>query len=93
MSYQRMARKRLCLGKPRTINLIRCLKIILVFIIFFSYQVQLPPYVTCTQCVIQWSYYTGNQWGACNNGTEAQGCGRSETFRNCADVAIHTSTG
>ncbi|EFA12117.2 hypothetical protein TcasGA2_TC002263 [Tribolium castaneum] len=59
----------------------------------FRYKVQLPPYVTCTQCVLQWSYYTGNQWGTCPNGTEAQGCGKSETFRNCADVAIHTSAG
>lgn len=59
----------------------------------FRYKVQLPAYVTCTQCVIQWSYYTGNQWGMCPNGTQAQGCGKSETFRNCADVAIHTSAG
>ncbi|CAH2008268.1 unnamed protein product [Acanthoscelides obtectus] len=59
----------------------------------FRYQVQLPPYVTCTQCVLQWTYFTGNQWGMCPNGTQAQGCGKSETFRNCADVAIHTSTG
>lgn len=32
-------------------------------------------------------------WGICPNGTEAVGCGRSETFRNCADVSIITSTG
>jgi hypothetical protein len=25
----------------------------------FRYNVRLPPYVTCTQCVIQWTYYTG----------------------------------
>lgn len=25
----------------------------------FRYKVRLPPYVTCTQCVIQWTYYTG----------------------------------
>ncbi|XP_056635412.1 uncharacterized protein LOC130444348 [Diorhabda sublineata] len=59
----------------------------------FRYQVRLPPYITCTQCVLQWTYYTGNQWGMCPNGTQAQGCGKSETFRNCADVAIHSSTG
>lgn len=53
----------------------------------------MPAYLTCTQCVLQWSYYTGNQWGICDNGTQAQGCGKSETFRNCADIAIHTSTG
>lgn len=25
----------------------------------FRYKITLPPYVTCTQCVIQWNYYTG----------------------------------
>ncbi|XP_049867524.1 uncharacterized protein LOC126367815 isoform X1 [Pectinophora gossypiella] len=59
----------------------------------FRYRVRLPPYVTCTQCVLQWTYYTGNMWGICANGTEAVGCGRSETFRNCADVSVVTSTG
>ncbi|XP_044734433.1 uncharacterized protein LOC123296832 [Chrysoperla carnea] len=59
----------------------------------FRYKVRLPPYVTCSQCVLQWTYYTGNQWGMCSNGTEAVGCGRAETFRNCADITIVTSTG
>ncbi|KAK2587999.1 hypothetical protein KPH14_004075 [Odynerus spinipes] len=59
----------------------------------FRYRVRLPPYVTCTQCVIQWTYYTGNMWGTCENGTEAVGCGMPETFRNCADVSIVTSAG
>ncbi|XP_043258560.1 uncharacterized protein LOC122400890 [Colletes gigas] len=58
----------------------------------FRYSVTLPSYVTCSQCVIQWNYYTGNMWGICENGTEASGCGRPETFRNCADVSIVTST-
>lgn len=40
------------------------------------YNVQLPPYVTCTQCVIQWTYYTANMWGKCDNGTESVGCGK-----------------
>ena len=31
-------------------------------------------------------------WGTCTNGTEGLGCGRPETFRNCADVTIVTST-
>lgn len=35
----------------------------------------------------------GNMWGTCENGTEAVGCGKPETFRNCADVRIVTSTG
>lgn len=24
-----------------------------------QYAVTLPPYVTCSQCVVQWNYYTG----------------------------------
>lgn len=31
-------------------------------------------------------------WGKCDNGTEGLGCGLPETFRNCADVQIVTST-
>lgn len=31
-------------------------------------------------------------WGRCANGSEALGCGDPETFRNCADIAITTST-
>lgn len=38
----------------------------------FIYKVKLPTGVTCSQCVIQWTYYTGNMWGTCRNGTE--GC-------------------
>lgn len=26
----------------------------------FYYRVRLPPYLTCSQCVLQWTYYTGN---------------------------------
>lgn len=25
----------------------------------FRYMVTLPPYLTCSQCVVQWNYYTG----------------------------------
>lgn len=32
-------------------------------------------------------------WGICPNGTEAVGCGKAETFRNCADISIVTNTG
>lgn len=42
----------------------------------FKYRVELPAYVTCTQCVLQWTYYTGNMWGLCPNGTESLACGR-----------------
>jgi hypothetical protein len=59
----------------------------------FIYNVKLPKGVTCSQCVIQWTYYTGNMWGLCSNGTEAVGCGKAETFRNCADISIYSNTG
>lgn len=57
------------------------------------YKLRLPAYVTCTQCVLQWTYSTGNMWGRCDNGTEAVGCGNPETFRNCADITIVSNTG
>merc|ERR1712012_460581 len=59
----------------------------------FQYQVNLPYGLTCSQCVIQWTYYTGNTWGVCKNGTEGMGCGDQETFRNCADVQINSVVG
>ncbi|KAK7871591.1 hypothetical protein R5R35_001785 [Gryllus longicercus] len=59
---------------------------------YLPYRVRLPPYLTCTQCVIQWTYYTGNMWGICPNGTGANGCGTPEWFRNCADVSVVTTT-
>merc|ERR1711872_1101739 len=59
----------------------------------FNYQVVLPYGLTCSQCVIQWTYYTGNTWGVCANGTEGMGCGYQETFRNCADVQINSIIG
>ncbi|XP_046630908.1 uncharacterized protein LOC124310859 [Daphnia pulicaria] len=59
----------------------------------FKYRVKLPDGVTCTRCVIQWIYFTGNTWDLCENGVGAVGCGNQETFKNCADVAIITNTG
>ncbi len=44
--------------------------------------------VNCEHCVIQWRYYTGNQWGTCPDGSGAIGCGDQAEFRNCADVTI-----
>ncbi|XP_037094711.1 uncharacterized protein LOC119114809 [Pollicipes pollicipes] len=59
----------------------------------FRWKVELPPYLTCTQCVMQWTYYAGNTWGTCSDGTLAVGCGPQETFINCADIAIISNTG
>ena len=35
-------------------------------------EVNLPYGLTCSQCVVQWTYYTGNTWGICANGTEGE---------------------
>ncbi|ETN67840.1 hypothetical protein AND_000331 [Anopheles darlingi] len=59
----------------------------------FRYRVQLPNQVTCASCTMLWIYLTGNMWGKCSNGTEGVGCGRPETFRNCADISIVSNTG
>lgn len=45
----------------------------------------------CANCVLQWRYIAGNNWGMCENGTGAVGCGPQEEFRACSDVAIGTS--
>ena len=37
----------------------------------------------CEQCVLQWTYRNGRDWGTCNGE-----CGEVETFRGCADIAI-----
>ena len=56
-------------------------------------KVKLPFGLSCSQCIMQWSYYTGNTWGVCSNGTEGMGCGAQEMFRNCADVQINSVVG
>lgn len=42
----------------------------------------------CGNCVIQWRYIAGNNWGMCDNGTGAVGCGPQEEFRACSDISI-----
>ncbi|KOB70244.1 Chitin binding domain 3 protein [Operophtera brumata] len=49
---------------------------------------RLPEGLTCENCVLQWRYTCGNNWGDCNNGTQALGCGNQETFGACSDIAI-----
>ncbi|XP_011143909.1 uncharacterized protein LOC105185819 [Harpegnathos saltator] len=56
--------------------------------IFESYY-KLPEGLTCAQCVFQWRYVAGNNWGDCGNGTGAVGCGPQEEFRACADITIN----
>ncbi|XP_046551505.1 mucin-5AC-like [Haliotis rubra] len=53
----------------------------------YTMTVVLPENVTCSQCVLQWKYNTGNSWG-CEGPTCCVGCGPQEQFYGCADVAI-----
>lgn len=57
--------------------------------VIFRSNYKLPEGLTCTQCVLQWRYVAGNNWGNCPNGTGMVGCGPQEQFRGCADVAIN----
>lgn len=50
--------------------------------------VQLPNNITCENCVFQWWWRAGNNWGTCADGTNGEGCGDQESFVNCADIAI-----
>ncbi|XP_068152539.1 uncharacterized protein [Drosophila tropicalis] len=53
--------------------------------------VDLPSGVQCEHCVMRWTYTAGNNWGVCEDGTGAMGCGAQETFVNCADISILSS--
>ena len=49
--------------------------------IYFKYIYLLKLiYLTPIQCVLQWRYVAGNNWGKCPNGTEKVGCGPQEHF-------------
>ncbi|XP_045112765.1 uncharacterized protein LOC123505481, partial [Portunus trituberculatus] len=50
------------------------------------------PVTSAIVVCFQWRYVSGNNWGVCEDGTGAIGCGPQEEFRACADVAI-TRTG
>lgn len=55
----------------------------------FTLPLRLPQNLTCTRCVLQWTYTTGNTWGSCAEGVSATGCGPQETFRGCSDIMIY----
>ncbi|KAK4323853.1 hypothetical protein Pmani_005492 [Petrolisthes manimaculis] len=59
----------------------------------FYAKYRLPRDVTCQQCVLQWRYVAGNNWGKCENGTGMVGCGPQEQFRSCADITITEEDG
>lgn len=55
---------------------------------WYNTTLLLPADVSCSHCVLQWTYTTGNSWGLCENGMGALGCGRQENFRTCSDILI-----
>ena len=60
----------------------------------FTLKLRLPPDLRCSQCILQWTYTAGNNWGSCRQeaGGEVMaaslGCGPQETFRACSDITI-----
>merc|ERR1711892_1346899 len=55
----------------------------------FTLKLRLPSDVWCDQCILQWTYTAGNNWGSCqDDGGSGLGCGPQENFRACADIAI-----
>ncbi|CAL1534238.1 unnamed protein product [Lymnaea stagnalis] len=57
--------------------------------IIHNMTLRLPYNVSCSHCVLQWKYNTGNSWG-CEEDTSkcCLGCGPQEQYFGCADVAI-----
>ncbi|XP_063708828.1 uncharacterized protein LOC134837387 [Culicoides brevitarsis] len=54
-----------------------------------DYEVQLKlPDIECEHCVLRWTYVAGNNWGQCEDGSHALGCGPQEHFRTCSDISI-----
>ncbi|OWF42440.1 uncharacterized protein LOC110461062 [Mizuhopecten yessoensis] len=51
-------------------------------------KAKLPEGLTCSQCVLQWRYKTGNSYGYAPNGTYCIGCGLQEMFYGCSDISI-----
>ena len=47
----------------------------------FTLKLRLPPDTWCDQCILQWTYTAGNNWGNCDEkdreggGASALGCG------------------
>ncbi|XP_056017727.1 uncharacterized protein LOC125679999 [Ostrea edulis] len=54
----------------------------------YSLKLKLPTGLTCSQCVLQWKYNTGNSYGMSSDGRTCKGCGKQEQFYGCADIAI-----
>jgi hypothetical protein len=58
----------------------------------YEIKAKLPADLQCSQCVLQWKYVAGNNWGICPDGSGQVGCGPQEEFRACSDVTIGKGT-
>lgn len=47
-----------------------------------------PEDLSCNHCILRWNYQAGNNWGFCEDGSGATGCGPQENFKGCADISI-----
>lgn len=54
----------------------------------YTLSVDLPYNRTCENCILRWHWRSANNWGICDDGSEAVGCGYQEIYRNCADISI-----
>ena len=55
----------------------------------YTFQLKLPKDLTCQQCILRWTYRTGNHWGYENgNPKGCLGCGPQEFFKACSDIRI-----
>jgi len=54
----------------------------------YQLKLKLPDGLTCEQCILQWTYVTGNNWGVGEDGKGCTGCGPQENFRACSDIRI-----
>lgn len=55
---------------------------------FYTMSVDLPVNKTCEHCILRWHWRSANNWGVCEDGSEAIGCGYQEVYRNCADISV-----
>ena len=55
----------------------------------YTFQLKLPKDLTCQQCILRWTYRTGNHWGyEKGNPKGCLGCGPQEFFKACSDIRI-----
>lgn len=52
-------------------------------------ELALPQGLACKHCVFRWHWKAENNWGDCDDGSEAIGCGPQEHWRNCSDIKIN----